>query len=314
MLLQLGLMGHPDADANADAHAHVMSIDDAATPESVARYALEHVMAARWLIRAARCHPLAARRGEDCAVRFTYSPNANADSTVVHIVSGANINSSRTNKKDQLRKHLMTQKSIPHLLVELCLRDTCSAREEDGDGDGDAGVFPVVVGSPLGVFKDLGSPIVQGSLRAIVSSKGSSIDEYSESKILRAYEKGGCPGTASHCEEIGMGKVESGADILAFEAGEVGDNDDDDSDDDLGPLAQTDARFVPHARQANDRRARRTPNLPDRIGSPPTRREMADAIWEASIDPFQSRIITTNKSTNGSSSHRGKRRKKKRST
>ena len=217
MLLQLGLMaGNPDADANADAldercRAHVMSIDDAATPESLARYALEHVMAARWLIRAARCHPLAARaarRGEDCAVRFTYSPNASADSTVVHIVSGADSNSNssgRTNRKDQLRKQLRGQKSIPHLLVELCLRDTCSAREEDVDVD--AGVFPVADGSPLGVFKDLGSPIVQGSLRTIVSSKGSSIDEYSESKILRVYEKEGCPGIASHCEEIGLSLI-----------------------------------------------------------------------------------------------------------
>ena len=338
MLLQLGLMaGNPDADANADANAdaldercraHVMSIDDAATPESVARHTLEHVMAARWLIRAARCHPLAARaarRGEDCAVRFTYSPNTTnaADSTVVHIASGADSNSNcsaRTNRKDQLRKQLRGQKSIPHLLVELCLRDTCSAREEDVDVD--AGVFPVADGSPLGVFKDLGSPIVQGSLRTIVSSKGSSIDEYSESKILRVYEKEGCPGIASHCEEIGMGKVESGADILAFEAGENGEGEDesdgkndDDGDDDLGPLVQTDARFVPHARQANDRRARRTPNLPDRIGSPPTRREMDAVIRKASIDPFQSRIITT-KISNGSTStgHRDKRRKKERST
>jgi hypothetical protein len=187
--------------------------------------------------------------------------------------------------------------------------------------DVDAGVFPVMVGSLLGVFKDLGNPIVQGSLRAIVSSKGSSIDEYSESKILRVYEKEGCPGIASHCEEIGIGKVESGADILAFEAAENGedddddddDKDDDDGDDNLGPLAQTDARFVPHARQANDRRARRTPNLPDRIGSPPTRREVVAAIRDASIDPFQSRIITT-KISNGTSSHRGKRRKKERST
>mmetsp|Transcript_22404 Transcript_22404/g.64318 ORF Transcript_22404/g.64318 Transcript_22404/m.64318 type:complete len:432 (+) Transcript_22404:129-1424(+) len=283
MLLQLGLMGQTPASSGTNAAAdatdatsllaleerccrHVMSVDDAATPESVARYALEHGMAARWLIKAARCHPIAARaasRGEDCAVRFVYGPNTNDDSTIVHVVCGAN----RTNK-GRRRKQLRAQKTIPHLVIELCLRD---ANEEDGD------VLPVMVGSPMGVFKDLGSPIVQGSLRAVISNGSSNgVDEDNETKILRVYEKKDCPGIASHCEEIGIGMVESG------------DND----DDDLGPLVRSDARFVPHARQANDRKAKRTPNLPDRVESPPTRREMAAAILEASIDPFQSRIIT----------------------
>ena len=293
MILQLGL-----AHADNDESRHVLSVDDAATPESVARHALEGAMAAQWLIKAACCHPIAAetaQTGEDCAVRFVYNPNTN-DSTIVHIVRGGKKAHCKKKNKGRRRKQLRAQRTMPQLVIELCLQE--SARE-----GGDV-ALPVMAGSPLGLFRGLGNPVVQGSLRVTSNGPPSLVDEDVDAKILRVYEKEGYPDMASHCVELGMGKVRNGADILLLEAdgehgGDGDDNDDsDDDDDDLGPLARSDARFVPHVRQANVRKAKRTPDLRERIESPPTRREMAAAILEASIDPFQSRIITPQKLEN----------------
>ena len=319
MILQLGIIADQTpasgsttkaADANADPDAtaaaassenttttttnnnnnkprHVMPVDDDATPEFVARHALEGAMAAQWLIKAARCHPIAngaAQRGEDCAVRFVYNPNAN-DSTIVHIVRGGNKTKSRRRKEQ-----LSAQKSIPQLAIELHLKDSA---HEDGDG------YPVMGGSLLGGFKGLGNPIVQGSLRMINNGSSSLVDEDIDTKIVRVYEREDNPDIASHCVEIGLGRVRNGADILEVDSEHVDDEHEEEEDDiDLGPLARSDARFVPHARQANVRMAKRTPDLPERIKSPLTRREMAAAIREASIDPFQSRIITPEKLDN----------------
>lgn len=304
MILQLGL-----TDAGNVEPRHVMSVDDAATPESVARYALEDAMAAQWLIKTALCHPIAARaaeRGEDCAVRFVYNSNTN-DSTIIHIVRGGMKANSKNKTKGRRRKHLRAQRTIPQLVIELCLKD--SAREV-----GDRVVaLPVMAGSPLSLFEGLGNPVVRGVLRVTSNGSSSLVDEDIDAKILRVYQKEGYPDIASHCVEFGMGKVRNGADILLLEADceHVGDDDDsdnsddndsDDSDkddeDDLGPLARSDARFVPHVRLANVRKAKRTPDLRERIESPPTRREMAAAILEVSIDPFQSRIITPQKHAN----------------
>ena len=297
MILQLEL-----TDADNDEPRHVLPVDGAATPESVARYALENAMAAQWLIRAALCHPIAARaaeRGEDCAVRFVYNSNAN-DSTIIHVFRGGKkANGKKMTNGRRRKQQLRAQRIIPQLVVELCLKDSA---HEGGDV-----ALPVMAGSPLGLFEGLGDPVVQGSLRVTSNGSSSLVDEDVDAKILRVYEKEGYPDIASHCVELGMGKVRNGADILLLGADyeHVGDDDDDDDsdesydsandDDDLGPLARSDARFVPHVRQANVRKAKRTPDLRERIESPPTRREMAAAILEASIDPFQSRIITPQK-------------------
>ena len=265
-------------------------------------------MAAQWLIKAACCHPTAARaaqRGEDCAVRFVYNPNTN-DSTIIHIVRGGKNNNQRKNNKVHRRKkRLRAQRTIPQLVIELCLKD--SAREDAGAGD----ALPVIAGSPLGLFRDLGNPVVQGSIRVTNNGSSSLVDEEDiDTKILRVYQKDGYPDVASHAHfvEVGIGTMRNGADVLALEADsedvdddhhdDQGDDDSDDDDNDLGPLARSDARFVPHVRQANIRKEKRTPNLRERIESPPTRREMAAAILEASIDPFQSRIITPQKLDN----------------
>ena len=295
MILQLGL-----TDADNDEPRHVLSVDDGATPESVARYALEDAMAAQWLIRAALCHPIAAgaaERGKDCAVRFVYNSNTN-DSTIVHIVRGGKKANSKNKTNGRRRKQLRAQRTIPQLVIELFLKDSA---HEGGDA-----ALPVMAGSPLDLFRDLGKPLVRGSLRVTSDGPSSLVDEYVDAKILRVYPKEGYPDIASHCVELGMGKVRNGADILLLEADCEHVSDDDDSDDsyddsdddDLGPLARSDARFVPHVRQANVRKAKRTPDLRERIESPPTRREMAAAILEASIDPFQSRIITPQKLDN----------------